>query len=209
MSNVERWALVRRVEKWIETLMQRYKIPVPLRDDLRQHVYLWLFDRADRFDASKGAITTWAGWQFRGALRHFKIRHERVFGPSRGSLTSLKLQDDCDTRARWSPVTHGALVSNGLRAVLALENVDDDVASSVDDAPMQRRVAFAIDALPERERDVVVAIGQGQTLARTGAMLGISRERVRQIREVAFDRMRKRIALHHRHRTGCPSKISP
>jgi len=57
-----------------------------------------------------------------------------------------------------------------------------DALALADDCAKARA---ALETLNSREREVLLARGEGQTLAQIGAAIGVSRERVRQIEEAA------------------------
>lgn len=61
---------------------------------------------------------------------------------------------------------------------------------------LRRLLVDALSALPDRERDIIVAThvkDPPATLERLGALYGVSKERVRQLRERGFERLREAI----------------
>lgn len=83
-----------------------------------------------------------------------------------------------------------------------LEDIDAPSPTEVAQSSLTRQeVHRAVDALPERERKIIderfgLSSGQPKTLEEIGRQFDISRERVRQLQNVALGRLRKRKAVH-------------
>ena len=76
-------------------------------------------------------------------------------------------------------------------------DTEAQVADRLDGATLRRALASELARLPERERAIVMATqvqDPPRTLADLGEELGISRERVRQLRERGLERLRERMA---------------
>ena len=81
---------------------------------------------------------------------------------------------------------------------------EEEAGGVIDDERRSNLVAGALSALSERERGVVIArrlVDEPKTLEQLGAEMGISKERVRQIEQVALNRMRDYIS----NRVGDPA----
>ena len=103
--------------------------------------------------------------------------------------------------ARDGSLNRPALGEEGSEIQELLEDPDSDTEAAVG-ARMDRRafwtqVAGHIRTLPEREREIVIASfvqEPPKTLAELGETYGISRERVRQLRERGLERLRRAFA---------------
>jgi RNA polymerase sigma-32 factor len=81
---------------------------------------------------------------------------------------------------------------------------EEEAGGVIDDERRSNLVAGALAVLSERERGVVIArrlVDEPKTLEQLGAEMGISKERVRQIEQVALNRMRDYIS----NRVGDPA----
>lgn len=81
---------------------------------------------------------------------------------------------------------------------LSFQKGDDVPASSLDQEDEMRAAEEGLDALDEREKDIICRLFglngyEEQDSAEIGRVYGISRERVRQIKETAFRKMRESI----------------
>jgi RNA polymerase sigma-32 factor len=103
--------------------------------------------------------------------------------------------------ARDGSLNRPALGEEGSEIQELLEDPDADteaeVGARIDRRAFWSSVAGHMQALPEREREIVIASfvqEPPKTLAELGEAYGISRERVRQLRERGIERLRKAFA---------------
>lgn len=199
MTVAERWALVQRVVPWIERCLMRAGFPVEDREDARQEVYLRLFELAERYDPSKGALTTWVGWQIRGIVNNVR-RRERLFGPcnnySRPAMRVDIASDDEPLQLRRRSAWDNGVATVSNRNVVSLVAPEDDMVERIDADLVPPRVAVALGRIPERESIAVVgSIAHGRRLEDVGRDLGVSRERVRQLKVQGLQRIREAIRV--------------
>jgi RNA polymerase sigma factor (sigma-70 family) len=139
------------------------------------------------FDESKGfKLTTYAHLPITQRVRRAINQHDAV----------LKRPDNMPKgkqRDAWLQATTPAIDVHDPALGLSLR---DDGALSRLDLEEQRLISrWAMDQLEERERNVIVMrMVDGLTLAEAGAVLGLCRERVRQIERDAIARMRELVA---------------
>lgn len=135
-------------------------------DDLVSEGYIGLIKAAEKYDGTKGAkFTSYAAGYVRKSIMQALAGSDRRYN------------DNASTRIETMP-GGGAATDNGAELGAAADGI-----------------TAALDCLNERERDVVVhcfGIGMPQmTFAEIGDKLGMSRERVRQIRKKAIRHLRK------------------
>ena len=88
--------------------------------------------------------------------------------------------------------------SEGSEELNSLENIEDrhtanrgNLLNDVDLIDLKRELANALQILPERTREILILRSQGKTLGECGKLLGITRERVRQIQHKALETLRR------------------
>lgn len=145
-------------------------------EDLVQEARLGLIDAAERFDPKRGTkFSTYARWHIlKRIMDAIHNRNEIVRVPRRRpSHICASLNDDD-----------------------AAEIQDDSptVESMLDESAMVDRVRLCIGQLPPREA-IVIRLRHGvntekMTLVKVAAVLGVSRERVRQIQASAEEKLR-------------------
>jgi RNA polymerase primary sigma factor len=96
-----------------------------------------------------------------------------------------------------APAEHGEGHATGTRADRFADRSAEDVEAATDERMMREHLARALRfALTPRERKILALYyglepgAEDMTLERIGALLGVTRERVRQIRERAFAKVR-------------------
>ena len=158
---------------WIRTLARRHSAGRPGDfDELVSLGGLALAQRIDRFDPSKGRLTTFATYTIVSAFR-----------------------DDADARRRQAkrePLSLDAPTADG--ATLAAAVADRDPFADVADRVVHRedvvRVRRCLERLDERDRRILVEAANGRPLAAAGPMMGVGRARVGQIHRRAVRRLR-------------------
>lgn len=136
-------------------------------DDLVSEGYIGLIKAAEKFDSTKGAkFTSYAANYVRQSII-------QALG-----INDCQLNDNASTR---------------LESMASHEDGTDSLAEMV---TMNGDIADALNVLNERERTVIAhCYGVGKplmTLAEIGEEMGLSRERVRQIRKKAMRHLRQR-----------------
>lgn len=151
-------------------------------EDLVQEAYLGLMDAAERFDPSLGnKFSTYARWHvMKTIMDAIHTRNEIVRVPRRKTSLPCKSLDDAPD----------GLVPIGNMLV------DDapPVCDVIDEADKIDAVHDCIRKLPAREA-IVIRLRHGvnterMTLAKVGAILGVSPERVRQIQQSGEEKLR-------------------
>lgn len=197
MTDTERWALVQGVIPWIETLLSRFHVDPDERDDVRSYVYVYMAEHAERYDPELGSPTTWARWQVRGALNDYR-KHVRMFGPTsehaRAPMRVPMLADDADPcmlRRRQAIVPGDASISHRGAAWLVDDTCEDSAIAAIDARYLQGRISVELTRLPAREATAIVQSVSGMRLEDIGRPMGVTGERVRQLKERGLQRVRE------------------
>ncbi len=205
----DRAALDRMVEsnlRFVVSVARRYRhLGVPLQD-LVTEGNLGLLEAAERFDERRGVrFTSYAVWWVRqsiisairqqiGIVRMPASKQRRRMARERGSMDPrspfgvryLSLDAPLGDPRRERATVLGELVAREGGA---------DPADRVDRAALRDLLDRSLTLLDEREAGVVrlsfgLEDGEPRSLGEIGDRLGVSRERVRQIRERALARLR-------------------
>lgn len=167
-------ALWAGVERFARLVIRRY-VPAACadRDDFLQCAFIGVREAALAYDG-QGSFLTLMGWMVRRECR----KALGLYGSKREVEVCASLD---------APVADG---EDALGDLIP----DDSLPSSTDAIELEelrRDVRAAVDALPEREAQIIRAHWfDGLTLAQAGQELGISVERTRQIERQALDRLR-------------------
>lgn len=170
MTDAERWALVLRTTWLIDLWMARWNIRRTERADVLQECRITLFRKALAFDPKRGAWTTFASWWIRNAM-HAYMRTWPMFGPH---------------NPRTPPRERVGLFER-------LYSSEDDMVGAVDERTRTRRLAAAIERLPELDQRTLAQRSTGRTLLDIGLEEGVSREAIRLREERALRRVREAI----------------
>lgn len=170
MTNAERWALVLRTTWLIDMWMARWSVRHTERADVRQECRVVLYHKAPAYDPERGAWTTFASWWIRNAMDAY-IRTYPIFGPH---------------NPRTRPCERVGLFDR-------LYSSEDDMVGAIDERTRTRRLAAAIERLPELDQRTLAQRSTGRTLLDIGAEEGVSREAIRLREERALRRVREAI----------------
>lgn len=140
------------------------------RDDLFQDLCVDVLRHATTYDPAKGAPTTWVYLRLKGVL----ATRRRHANSARGRAERASL--DANDPVHESP-DHRA----------------DDPAEVVERREVWELLTAAVGSLPERERDILKARAEGQTLEAVGEVLGVTKERVRQLAARAHERLARKL----------------
>ncbi len=202
----------RLVLYWAAKYVQRGRYQVPL-EDLIQAGCIGLWKALERFDPRRQTrFSTYASFWIRQALQ--RAHHEQ----SGIIRLPAHIHERLRREAQGLPVQNPALVEQARRVSqppLSLlspprhmeENGDDSEMREgligwdreeerLENLALREILETAIALLPEREEKVIRLLygfndGVTRTLAETGRKLGISRERVRQLRDKALETLRE------------------
>jgi RNA polymerase sigma factor (sigma-70 family) len=145
------------------------------RDDFRQECSMMLIYAASTWEPKRGAFSTWAFLAMRNAYRR-TLRMGSVVGFGHSELKVVSLSEQFDEEG------------------LSLEERLGDPRAIIADTELdtRRRARAALPSNP-RQRDILLRRADGDTLEEIGNDMALSRERVRQIEEVALSSARCRI----------------
>ena len=165
---------------YLITLARQYQSDILSTDDLVSEGAIGMMKAARKYDASRGKpFVTFAAPYIRQAIEQAISR----------------LKDETEVRSTDESLPRGS------RNNYTLLNVLEDTSAPRTDAALEQNTLSddligRMDRLNDREHEVVrrfFGIGQEkETMAEIGEDMGLKRERVRQIRDVAVRKLRKR-----------------
>ena len=96
---------------------------------------------------------------------------------------------------------------SSLELLDAIPDEDEDAAESIEEEETEELVEKGLDLLPPREKEIIILLfGLGgkdpMTLKQVGDIYGVKPERIRQLREQAFARMRKALSPEEEEEEG-------
>jgi RNA polymerase sigma factor (sigma-70 family) len=161
-------------------------------DDLEQEGRIALMRAAESFDPARGfAFSTYAVWAIRRCLVRFLLTSELIHLPAHLPAA----YDRTELRARLDPVSLSAMNAEG-KHVFDLPAPDDLPSPEIELLADRRdRVDAALCCLDWRSRAVVTMRRDGTTLKSCGRILGVSRERIRQIEALALEKLRRVLGI--------------
>ena len=164
---------------YVVTLARQYKSDILSTDDLVSEGSIGLMKAAEKYDASRGKpFVTFAAPYIRRSIEAAIGRHETV-GDVRSTDESLPVGSH-----------------NNYTLLNVLEDKDAARAdAAVEEASLSEDLVQAISVLNEREQTVIRHYfgiqEQRLTMAEIGTMMGLKRERVRQVRDQALRKLNK------------------
>ncbi len=170
MTDAERWQRVLETQWLIDMWMARWNIRPLERADVMQECRITLFRKTLAFDPARGSWTTFASWWIRNAMDAY-IRKWPIFGPH---------------NPRTRPCERVGLFER-------LYSSEDDMVGALDDRTRTRRLAAAIEHLPELDQRTLAERSAGRTLLQIGAAEGVSREAIRLREARAVRRVRQAV----------------
>lgn len=172
MNSGERWSFAtnKRVRWLIERMMMQQNVFMLHREDVRQECVIKLHQRAPEYDPALGSVLTFAKQIIRGVLTAWR-RTRSMFGPRND-------RDPPATRC-WSR--------------LRLHTVDRTM-QDVEERVLGPNILRAIDALPERERIVVLGVAAGVEYTELGQRIGLSRQGARYVATKGLQQLQQALA---------------
>jgi len=174
MSPDERNELVENNLALATYFAKRFRASHMELDDLIQEGRRGLIDAADRFDPARGIkFSTYAAWHIRKSIMEaIRSRNDTVYTPKRHQSKKCFELDPSWDAVDTAPSPHEAMER------------DEDLHA----------IRACIGMLPHRDA-IVIRLRHGintekLTLAKVGDILGVSRERVRQIQNAAEEKLR-------------------
>lgn len=171
--------LVRMHAGLICSVVSKYISPRCELDDLLQTGRIALLDAVADYDSLRSKFSTFAHLKIDGAA----WRYARA---GRFIVSDGTRKKDAHRHAAYldAPVGEGG---ETLGSMLAAPSTDCTIAVDIDEL---------VATLPRRERDVLRRhyTGDGETLQAIGDSIGLSRERVRQIKQDGVERLQRRVA---------------
>lgn len=175
-SDKKAWDLVIQHEGWLRRQITRHGPRLRSfgidTDDLVQEVRIAAFSAARYWDREKAAFTTYVDYWIRSAIGICK--HQHFFWSSKDHSRCPKLMHIGDATAEEFE-----------RRLDAPTEPRDPEQAAIDAAALNH-----IELLPERLQYTMKEWLAGETLASTAKKMGLTRERVRQLRLIAVDKLR-------------------
>jgi len=166
-------------------------------DDAAQAFAVGAWEAQQKVDFSKGSGL---GYVTRGGLNGIKSYVRSQVKASRISRkrVEMDLDEEGFEQAECRIISGDYNSEDGEGTLSAWDSIADtkavDPLAAAARGDMLEKASKALDALTEVQRTVLLARGEGQTLAQIGAALGCSRERVRQIEEKAREQALRLVA---------------
>lgn len=175
----EQEKLVAGTMGYVVTLARQYQSDILSTDDLVSEGCIGLMKAAEKFDASRGKpFVTFAAPYIRRSIE----------------ATISKLTVDVETRSTDESLPVGS--RNNYTLLNVLEDHDAPKTDAVvEHTTLSEDLLSGINVLNEREQEVVKRYfgvnAERQTMAEIAEVLGLKRERVRQVRDQALRKLRK------------------
>ena len=178
--------LVRHNMRLVLKMANNYKNYGMGIEDLISNGTVGLLKAIEHFDASRGTFATYARWWIKKyivmGLNHSGIVNESRWERGKTRSESISLE---------SPIG-----DDGLKIGDTFFDDGDNPQEFAEKQDIKERLMDAIDCLNEKERFIVTArngIGaeEAMTLEQIARRLNVTRERVRQLEEIALDKLRK------------------
>jgi RNA polymerase sigma factor (sigma-70 family) len=180
--------------------------------DLIQFGRMGVMRAMQDYDPARGCFSTYAGWWIHHHIRRGVWNDARTIRVPVNSLSEarrrgkvIKLPGRVATD-HWEPKNGGPPGDVSLLDMLGVVS-QATAESEMSDAEQRELLLQALETLTERERDIIVrrfgignARGEEETLESVGASHGITRERCRQVQNLALESLGKemrRQALKH------------
>ena len=185
---VAREKLIRSITPWAIKLAQRYAADGLDDDDRVQAAMLGVLQAVDKFDPARGCrFTTYAYYRIRREVINAGYAMDIIHIPKAGSYPE---------DARRAHYIKGGDAVNQIRDV---ERPCEEVVADAEEAQVRGDEAMEL-VSNSRARDIFTMRGEGMTLAAIGDVLGICRERVRQIAEEAKREIARKLREKRRNR---------
>ncbi len=187
----------------VVTIAQDYaNLGLPLLDVIGEG-NIGLMIAVDRFDPSKGAkLSTYAAWWIRQAIKRALSNQGktirlpvREIGIASGKVSHLKT-------VSIRPASLDAPVGDDDSTEFG-ESVEDEEARTpfelLRDKDLHNDVGDSLEALDDREKKIISQRfgfdgGKRRTLEEIGKKLGVSRERIRQLENIALSKLRRALS---------------
>lgn len=175
----EQEKLVAGTMGYVVTLARQYQSDILSTDDLVSEGCIGLMKAAEKFDASRGKpFVTFAAPYIRRSIE----------------AAISKLTVDVETRSTDESLPVGS--RNNYTLLNVLEDHDAPKTDAVvEHTTLSEDLLSGINVLNEREQEVVTRYfgvnAERQTMAEIAEVLGLKRERVRQVRDQALRKLRK------------------
>jgi RNA polymerase sigma factor (sigma-70 family) len=164
----------------VRRFLSRYRVPAVLgldTEDLVSEAFLALCRAADMWDPARGAFSTYAVV----AINNWLINVCKLDRASiRSELEMLSLDTPVGETEEERLMDLLPDQGRGLEDLVLSRSLADDLRAAVRD-------------LPERDRQVMTALIQGETPSELARAYGCSRQRIEQIQSRAFRRLKSRL----------------
>ncbi len=151
-------------------------------------------DRGYRFLTFASKKSTWALVQHCSTGGMIRVPTKQNFGNIRPALQRQA--------KKAKAVTSLDASAGGDRSVHEFIPDPRQIEREIEDREEHRLLYDAIDRLSKRERTIIVERIDGKTLSQIGHLIGLTKERVRQIEKTAYDQIRRLIGI------PCPTPTS-
>ena len=180
--------------RFVLTIANGYRDQGIAYDDLVGEGNVGLLKAARRFSPYPGKrFVKFAAPIIRDAIERLIEQHSGLYKVPRNEVTASELRRSHPVSVD-APIPAGS--NNNFNLLNLLENADSPYADSAfENADSQVHLERVIQVLDERQQQVIRLLygigGERHTMAEAAEMMGLKRERVRQIRDAALRKLRK------------------
>jgi RNA polymerase sigma factor (sigma-70 family) len=158
-------------------------IPGVTADEAVSEAHQALLRASGAFDPTKGEFTPYAARSIRNALNSFYAKHLRLAHIFPRSL---------DEPPNWAASQGSNASGTGLLG--KIRDSRQDVEHEVRRRETSAILSEVLNLLSPRERIVVIALGEGKSLAEIGEKMGISKQAVHKISGPAFTKLKDKLS---------------
>lgn len=180
--------------RFVLSLANQYKGQGVDYDDLVSEGNIGLLKAASRFNPLVGKrFVTFAAPIVRSAMEHFIEKHSGLYKVPRMEATNAEMRRSHPVSVD-APIPAGS--KNNFSLLNLLVNASSPLADSAfllaDDEEYLKRLLARLDEREQQVMKLVYGVGSDRhTFAETACLMGLKRERVRQIRDKALRKLRK------------------
>lgn len=184
VTEKERWDLVMSVKPIMVLFAKKWMIPAERREDLYHDAMIKLYNRAPSYDPERGSWEAFAWWVLRERISNGNRHYDQIFGPKR--IGKPKPTRSVVTTEDFTGPDWEAFVGSDW------EHVDNSIDAE--------RLRACSETISPRLRRALCGHVDGETYKSIAEEMGVTRQRVMQLRVIASERVVAKLKAQAKHR---------